>query len=232
MALDMFIDSLRLASRSLPRPKVVSGQGEQVDDYLARSIHHTDLWLSTKSVEGFDAADFKDWPSKNQKELAKEVAAFLEIAEAVPPDKPATKAQSAEARKHLERVIEIVGKHVVSEWIDAQKEMIAEAVAGALEQGWYVKEDEKEMKESLLGSYKAPRLIIKSENNEVVLDPIARFGSGRQGVVDLVVMPAFETAYLIAFREDHWAIVSPRTSRSKPFSQATLVNTISNLDHG
>lgn len=231
MALDKFIDSLRLASRSLPPPRV-SGQGEQLDDYLARSVHHADLWLSRKSVEGFDSSDFNDWPGKDQKELAKEVAAFLEIAAAVSSDKPATKAQSTEARKHLERVLEIVRKHLVSDWIGAQREMIAEAVAGAIEQGWYVKEDEKEMKESLLGSYKAPRLIIKSENNEVVLDPIARFGSGRQGVVDLVVLPAFETAYLISFKEDRWAIVSPRTSRSKPFSQATLVNTISNLGHG
>jgi hypothetical protein len=116
------------------------------------------------------------------------------------------------------------------EWIEAQQEMVAEATAAAESQGWYVEKDEKLVRESLLGAYDAPRLRIRTRDSEVVLDPIARFGSGRQGVVDLVVLPTYETAYLVAFKDGNWRIVSPRgTLRSRPFSRTALVNTIAKL---
>ncbi len=92
--------------------------------------------------------------------------------------------------------------------------------------------DQKEVLESLLGRYKAPRLRIRTQDGEVVLDPVALFGSGRKGVVDLVVMPTYETAYLLAFKNGQWQIVSPRgTAHSRPLTRATLVNTITKLSH-
>ena len=110
--------------------------------------------------------------------------------------------------------------------------MMKEARAAAEAKGWYVQMDEKEVLESLLGSYKAPRLRIRTQDREVVLDPVARFGSGCQGVVDLVVLPAYETAYLVAFKNGQWQIVSLRgTAHRRPFSQAALVNTITKLSH-
>ena len=66
----------------------------------------------------------------------------------------------------------------------------------------------------------------------MVLDPIALFGSGRQGVVDLVVMPTYETAYFITLKNDQWQIVSPKgTLNSRPFTRETFVNTITRLAH-
>ena len=75
-----------------------------------------------------------------------------------------------------------------------------------------------------------PRLRIRTPKNEVVLDPIARFGGGKQGVVDLVLMPTFETVYLITFKNGKWQIMAPYgTLYKRPFTQATLVNTITHL---
>ena len=232
MAQEQFIDSLRLASRMLPPPRVNSDQSGQTDAYLASKLHAADIWLTPKSVEGFEPADFADWPKKEREELAKEVNEFLTIAKQVPANKPATKTQSNQARKHLERVIQIVRGHLLPEWLEAQQRMMQEARSAAEAEGWYVQMDEKEVLESLLGSYKAPRLRIRTHAREVVLDPVARFGSGRKGVVDLVVMPTYETAYLVAFKDGQWQIVSPRgTAHSRPFTQATLVNTITRLSH-
>ncbi len=164
--------------------------------------------------------------------LSTEVAAFLADAKQVPPNKPATRTQSKQARKHLEAVIKVVRDRILHEWLEAQKNMMAEATTAAKTKGWYVDKDEKEILETLLGAYNAPRLRIKTQNNEVVLDPIARFGSGRQGVVDFVVMPTYETAYLITFKDGCWQIVSRHgTFNSRPFTQATLVNTITKLPH-
>ena len=74
------------------------------------------------------------------------------------PNKPAPKAISAQARKHLEAIIEIVGHRLLNEWLEAQEQMVEEAMAAAKERGWYVEKDEKELHESLLGAYSAPRL--------------------------------------------------------------------------
>src|SRR5260370_464813 len=108
MAREEFIDSLRLAFRDLSGWRVSSGQGAQTDAYLAKTLHYADLWLTPKSVEGFDPADFLDWPKHEREKLTKEVESFRAIAEQVPANKPATNAQSKQARKHLERELQIV----------------------------------------------------------------------------------------------------------------------------
>lgn len=230
MAREQFIDSLRLASRMLGAPRVSSEQGGPTDVFLASRLQNADLWLTTKCVEGFDPADFPDLSREEREELENEVAAFSAIAEKVAPNAAATKQQSGRARKHLERAIQIVGSSLLREWIEAQNRMLNEAIAAAKEKGWYFQEDQKELLESLLGSYHAPRLRIRTADKEVVLDPVARFGSGRQGVVDLVTMPTYETAYLVTFKNGQWRIVSPHGSASsRPFTQTTLVNTIARL---
>jgi hypothetical protein len=232
MAREEFIENLRLASRMLARPRVSTGQGAETDAYISSQLDSADLWLTRKVVEGFDVADFADWPKDQREELGEEVAAFSDIVAKVPATNPATRAQSKEARKHLERIIQIVGRPLLHEWLDAQQEMLEEAIAAAQSKGWYVEKDEKQVLESLLGEYNAPRLRIKTPHKEVVLDPIARFGSGRQGVVDLVVLPTYETAYLVTFKDGRWQIISPhgRPSR-RPFNRATLVNTITHLSN-
>lgn len=231
MAREQFIDSLRMASRLLAPPSVSTGQHDS-DAYLDAVLNTTDPWLTPRSVEGFDPADFASWPQGERNELARAVAAFLEIADKVPPNKPATKAQTKQSRKHLERAIFILRQQLLREWRAAQDSMLQEATAAARKRGWHVQQDEKDLQESLLGAYKAPRLRIRANDKEVVLDPIARFGSGRQGLVDLVVMPTYETAYFVTFKNGAWQIISPRgTLHRRPFSAATFANTIAHLSH-
>jgi hypothetical protein len=230
MAREEFVDSLRLASRLLS-PHTVSGErGPTGDPRIGLQLDVADLWLTPKAVEGFDPTDFADWPKADREELAKEIAAFKAIAVQVVPNKPATKPQSKQARKHLDRAIAIVRRHLLPEWLEAQERMIDEASTAAKTQGWYVEKDMKEVLESLLGKYQAPRLRIRTQDKEVVLDPIARFGSGRQGVVDLVVLPTYETVCLVVFKDNRWQIMAPLgTQHRRPFTPATLVNTITRL---
>ncbi len=232
MARENFIDDLRLASRLLIPFKVDSGRNAEMDTQLRSVLHAADLWLTPKSVEGFDPADFADWSQEDRETLENEVAAFRAIAEQVPANKAASKAQSKQARKHLEGAIKVVRHQLLHEWLEALEKMMHEAREAAQKEGWYVQKDEKDIRESLLDSYKAPRLRIRAEDKEVVLDPIARFGSGRQGVVDLVVMPTYETAYLVVFKDNNWQIVSPYGSaHRKPFTQRAFVKTVTKLFH-
>jgi hypothetical protein len=235
MAREQFIDSLRTASRLL----TFAAQGFDVDrgieitprlKTLIREPAHP--WLTLESVEGFDPADFGDWPESQRDKLAAEVSAFQALAQKVSTSPPATRTLIRQASKHLERMIEIVRRHLLPEWLQAQQNMVNEAMAAAETQGWYVEKDEKKLVESVLGSYSAPRLRIRTRDTEVVLDPIARFAGGEQGVVDLVVMPSYETAYLVAFKNGRWEIVSlQKSSNRRPFNQATLINTIARLSH-
>ena len=230
MARSEFIENLRRASRLLPTPQVKSGQGVRVDQHLATMIDSADLWLTPKSVEGFDPREFTDWSQVDQEKLQREVDGFLTVARSVPSKKPATKSQSDQARKHLEAMIKLVRKHLLPEWLTAQNSLVAIATAAAASKGWRVDKDEKDVVESLLGNYKAPRVRIRTAEQEVVLDPIAYFGSGQRGVVDLVVMPTYQTAYFVTYKDGKWRIVSPgKTMHQRPLTQATFVNTIASL---
>jgi hypothetical protein len=223
MAREEFIDNLRRAHQLFAPIKMSWPAGRT-------TYFSGDPWLTPKSVEGFEPADFADWPKEEREELKREVAAFLAIAHEVPPDQPATKAQSKQARKHLERAMRLVRDRLLPEWLGALEGMFQEAMVAAREKGWYVEKDEKQIEEGLLGEYKAPRLLIRTWEKEVMLSPVAHFGSGRQGIVDLIVSPTYERAYSVTFKDSRWQIVSLRGKLHKrPFTKDTFVNTINKL---
>lgn len=230
MALDKFIDALRLASRLTASPNARTGLGRKADKTLSSTLDSADLWLTPKVIDDFDRADFTGWPASERDKLAGEVAAFRSIAEKIPAHAPATAAQTRQARKHLNAVIDIVRRRLLPEWIGAQKDMLSEALLAAEAKGWFVETDEKRVTESLLGTYNAPRMRIRTQDLEVVLDPIARFGSGRRGIVDLVVMPSYQTVCIVAFKDGRWQLRTQGGAPSaRPFNSKTLVNTIARL---
>jgi hypothetical protein len=203
---------------------VNGGNGGHTDERLASVLHSADLWLTEEAVAGFESADFDSWPKRDRDRLEKEVAAFLEQAKQVPSNKPATKAQSKQARKHLTAVIDIVQRHLLDEWLHSLNELVGEAMEAAKNKGWHVIQDEKEVAEGLLGTYLAPRLLIRTGRREIVLDPVGRF------VVDLVVLPTFDTAYVIMLKNGSWHIVARHGKfHSRPFSQEAFVSTITRL---
>ncbi len=125
MAREDFIDSLRLADQLLP-PMKVTRQGSPKLTYF-----QGDAWLAPASVEGFDPADFADWPREERVRLKAEVDAFLAIAQQVSPNAPAPKALAKKAREHLEAAMTIVRDRLLPEWIQAQERMLQEAEAAA-----------------------------------------------------------------------------------------------------
>ena len=120
---------------------------------------------------------------------------------------------------------------MLHEWLEAQDEMVSEATAAANAKGWFVERDEKEVhEENFLGTYSAPRLRIRAKDHEVVLDPITRFGVWGRGIVDLVVLPRYETACLITLDNDHWKIVAPEeATASTPFNQQSFIEAVLKL---
>lgn len=223
MAREDFFDSLRLADQ-LFFPMKVTWPGSKTTYFQG------DAWLTPLSVEGFDPADFADWPKEERERLQAEVEAFLAIAREVDPNAPAPKDLARRAREHLERVMKIVRDRLLPEWLEAQEKMLQEAEAAARAKGWYVEREEMQLNESLLRAYNAPSLLIRTWDRELMLIPVARFCAGRQGAVDVKVSPTYERAYTVTFKDGRWQIVSLQGKPStRPFNRETFASTISRL---
>jgi hypothetical protein len=79
-------------------------------------------------------------------------------------------------------------------------------------QGWLPKEEwasrviEKEMGDSLLGEYKAPALLMQKDFTRILMEPIARFAPGADGVVDIYKMPAYDDIASLYRIKDEWKL--------------------------
>ncbi len=77
------------------------------------------------------------------------------------------------------------------EWIQLLRQLV-QTVDGWVKPDWSTREIEKEMQDSVLGSYSAPALLMQRAFTRVLLEPITRFAPGTDGVVDLYLMPAYD----------------------------------------
>src|SRR4051812_45415093 len=77
-------------------------------------------------------------------------------------------------------------------WLERLGRLVDSVDCWARELGWSTRRIEKPMKDPLLGSYKAPGLLMQEELHRIILDPIGHSSPGTEGVVDLYLMPAFD----------------------------------------
>jgi hypothetical protein len=79
-----------------------------ISDALTRGA----LWLTPKSVEGFNAADFLELKADSQAELRNAVQTFKAIASEVPVDKPPTKEQYGNAATAFIAILNILSPYL------------------------------------------------------------------------------------------------------------------------
>lgn len=63
---------------------------------------------------------------------------------------------------------------------------------------------EVNLKDSGIGRYKAPGLLIQDEAVKILLEPIARSAPGAEGVVDLYLMPAYDDIASLYLTDEVW----------------------------
>ena len=78
------------------------------------------------------------------------------------------------------------------EWLKVLSDLMAKVKNWAEELNWSTRLIAKNMKDSRLGEYEAPALLMQKETTRVLVDPIARFTPGADGVVDLYLLPAYD----------------------------------------
>jgi hypothetical protein len=64
------------------------------------------------------------------------------------------------------------------EWLRILKDLLAQVRRWAEGAAWRTRIIEKSMKDSVLGQYKAPAMLMQRETVEVILDPVGRFAPG------------------------------------------------------
>ena len=72
----------------------------------------TAIWLTPKSVKGFDANDFHELGPDRQRELQTAVSEFLEVARQVPPKEPASQQQLAAATAAFNKMLSILNLYL------------------------------------------------------------------------------------------------------------------------
>jgi hypothetical protein len=93
-----------------------------------------------------------------------------------------------------------------SEWLGQLADLVRTVNAWATESDWSTRQIVKKMKDSILGSYEAPALLMQRETTRVLLDPVARFVPRADGVVDLYLMPAYDDIASLYLVEGQWRL--------------------------
>jgi hypothetical protein len=93
-----------------------------------------------------------------------------------------------------------------AEWLRDLDELLAEVRRWTEGSGWRTRVIEKSMKDSVLGQYKAPAMLLQRETVEVILDPVGRFAPGTDGVVDLYLLPAYDDIASLYVVDGAWRL--------------------------
>jgi hypothetical protein len=197
MAREEFLENLRTAIR-LDGTHTVPIDSPPLDpDALANKVYRADIWLTPRTVEGFDLREFRGLMPGQRGELEHAVAEFRAVASRVSTKRPAKAEEIDKARVALQQIVEVVRSQLRAEWLATVEQLFQQAETWARKQGWEVKRDHKRLDETLLGAMEIPVLLIHTTRGRLLLDPIARFVVGGDGLVDLCVMPSFDSVRLV-----------------------------------
>lgn len=90
------------------------------------------------------------------------------------------------------------------EWVQTLVELVDEVESWAKEFGWSTRRIEITLNDSRLGRYQAPALLLQENAARILLEPIARFVPGADGVVDLYRMPAYDDIASLYLSDSGW----------------------------
>jgi hypothetical protein len=92
------------------------------------------------------------------------------------------------------------------EWLNVLADLTSRVQNWSEELDWSTRQISKKMKDSRLGSYEAPALLMQKETTRVLLDPVTRFTPGADGLVDLYLMPAYDDIASLYFVDGEWRL--------------------------
>lgn len=107
MSLKDFWMSVRTGARFIA-PRATADSPRLDSAAIESTLRRATIWLTPKSVEGFNPEDFLFLSDHEQKTLRDAVSKFLVLARQVPPGRPATEQQIQQALPLFLRIVEIL----------------------------------------------------------------------------------------------------------------------------
>ena len=121
---------------------------------------------------------------------------------------------------------------VRAEWLDRLNALASRIKGWAEKSGWRTRLVSKPTRDSILGRYEVPLLLMERDAVEIALNPVSRFVPGADGAVDLYVVPAYDAVTSLYLVDGEWTLhhVTPPTGEAgipqdeaMPVSEATIV---------
>jgi hypothetical protein len=110
----------------------------------------------------------------------------------------------ATGKKNAQRVDD--SRVLRDDWLKVLADLTSKVKSWAEELDWSTRLITKKMKDSRLGAYEAPALLMQKETTRVLLDPVARFAPGADGIVDLYLMPAYDDIASLYLQDGEWRL--------------------------
>lgn len=205
MARDEFFADVRRAVQFMA-PRVEPDSPFTDPDYIRKMLRMGDpshLWLSSGVVQAYRPEDYADDP--REAELGAAVAGFREVAAKVDPQGPVRQQQLDDAIPPFVTIVRTVQDLVREDWLLASNALLDEAEGWAKSQDWPTKRYARPITEGFVGRYELDRLIYSTEGAQLALIPVGRFVPGTDGMLDLAVMPAYDSMNVVR-RNRQWSI--------------------------
>lgn len=122
-------------------------------------------------------------------------------------------------------------EQVRDEWISAVDQLLRDAEQWSRKQDWATRRDPKTITEDEngIGVYTVPRLLIHTIDGRLLLDPIARFVVGANGLVELCAMPSYDWARIVR-TEKGWQLYTDKPDWvPQPWSEQVFLDTVREL---
>jgi hypothetical protein len=93
---------------------------------------------------------------------------------------------------------------LLQEWLTLLAGLMSRIRRWAAELDWSIKELDKPLADSEIGSYRAPVLLMQKETTKVLLEPVARSSPGSEGIVDLYLLPRYDDIASFYYYGNRW----------------------------
>lgn len=89
-------------------------------------------------------------------------------------------------------------------WVQTVNQLVTDVEGWCRARDWPTRRIEKKINDRSLGEYVVPALLIQVDLVKLLLEPVARFAPGSDGVVDLYRMPEYDDVASIYHRNGAW----------------------------
>lgn len=230
MAKEEFIQNLRHAL-SVAAPSVEADTAHLNAAEQARMIAGADEWLKPISVAGFNVDDFQDLDRESRERLAAAVDRFTKLA-AWNGSAAGAVVHAQQAWDNLQEIIAVIRPAVQAEWAAQIESLVNEAASWCERHEWIAKTKRKQLKDKLIGEQNLPQLHFFDGHSHLLLDPIARFAPGTAGLVDLALLPVFDSMMVARIGGDWYIRPDYGQGRRRKWSETAFVDAVQRLTKG